>query len=185
MSARAPLVLVVGPSGAGKDTLIAAARSRLAGDSGVVFARRWITRPADAGGEDHVEVALAAFDAAEAAGHFLLSWRAHGLAYGIPRDVERARMAGRAVVANVSRGVVEEARARLEPVAVFAIEVPDALLTARLRARGRESNAEVAARVARVAAPVGGDVTRIVNDGTVEEGVSRFVAALAAARAGA
>jgi len=50
---RGTLVLVVGPSGAGKDSVIGALRQRLAGDDRVAFARRVITRAVEEGGEAH------------------------------------------------------------------------------------------------------------------------------------
>ncbi|MGQ3357242.1 MAG: hypothetical protein ACT6XS_21655, partial [Phreatobacter sp.] len=83
------LVLVVGPSGAGKDTLIAAARSRLASDEAVLFPRRIVTRPASAA-EDNVEADEATFARIAEAGGFALTWSAHGHRYGIPAVVDHA-----------------------------------------------------------------------------------------------
>jgi ribose 1,5-bisphosphokinase len=172
------LMPVVGPSGAGKDTLMAAARARLAGDPRFVFARRTITRPAEAGGEDHDPIDEAGFAAALARGDFALHWRAHGLAYGIPRRIEAELAAGRVVMANLSRGVLAEAAARY-PVRVLMITAPPEVLAARLAARGRETAADIAARLAReVTLPDGIAVTTVVNDGTLEEGVGRVLAAM-------
>ena len=92
------LVLVVGPSGSGKDTLIGGAARDLAGDGAFVFPRRIITRPTEAGGEPHIAQTLPAFEEAEKAGAFALSWRAHGLAYGIPGAIRGDLRAGRHVV---------------------------------------------------------------------------------------
>jgi phosphonate metabolism protein PhnN/1,5-bisphosphokinase (PRPP-forming) len=172
------LVLVVGPSGAGKDTLMDAARAELAGDARFRFVRREITRPADAGGEAHLAVGEAAFAARAAAGGYALWWRAHGLGYGIPADIADDLAAGLVVVANVSRGVLAEAAARF-PVRVLEITAPAEVLAARLAARGRESAADIAERIRRaVALPAGLEVVTVMNDGAVAEGVAKVVAAL-------
>lgn len=170
------LVLVVGPSGAGKDTLLDAARRALADDTRFRFARRVITRPADAGGEAHEAVTEEGF----AARRFALSWEAHGLRYGIPAEIIDDLTQGCVVIANVSRGVIEAA-ARGFPVRVIEVTAPPSVLAARLAARGREASEQRAARLARhVALPEGVTVQTVVNDATPEEGVARFLAALGA-----
>jgi ribose 1,5-bisphosphokinase len=163
------LVLVVGPSGAGKDTLLNAARDALRDDRRVHFVRRVITRPADPDGENHEPVTEAEF----AARDFALSWSAHGLRYGIAA-VDTAPV----VVANVSRGVIATAAAQY-PVRVIEVTAPPEILAARLTARGRETAADVARRLGRTAA-VPGDITveTVLNDATLAIGVERFVAAL-------
>ncbi|NKC31510.1 phosphonate metabolism protein/1,5-bisphosphokinase (PRPP-forming) PhnN [Roseomonas sp. BU-1] len=179
------LVPVVGPSGAGKDTLMQAARARLAGDARFVFARRCITRPAEAGGEDHLPMTEDAFLAARDAGAFALWWPAHGLFYGIPVAMEADLAAGRVVVANLSRAVLAEAAARY-PVRVLNITAPLPVLAARLEARGREDAADIAARLAREAAlPAGLDIATVLNDSTVAEGAARVLATLSQAAADA
>jgi ribose 1,5-bisphosphokinase len=179
------LVLVVGPSGAGKDTLIEGARAALAGDPRFRFVRRVITRPADAGGEAHEAVTPAEFAARRAAGGFALAWRAHGLDYGIPADIAEDLAAGRVVIANVSRAVLAEAAARF-PVRVLEITAPAEVLAARLAARGRETASDIAQRLARqVPLPAGLAVERVVNDATPEAGVAAVRAALTRAAEGA
>src|SRR5487761_2171053 len=80
--------------------------------------------------------------------HFALRWRAHGLDYGIPEDIEDDLARGRIVIANVSRAVIADAAARF-PVRVIAVTAPAAILAARLAGRGRETEADIAARLAR------------------------------------
>ena len=179
------LVAVVGPSGAGKDTLMGLARARLEGDARFRFVQRSITRPAEAGGEAHRALSVAAFEAERTAGAFALWWGAHGLFYGIPRDIEADLAARRVVVANLSRGALAEAAGRY-PLRVLNITAPLAVLAARLAARGRETAEDIAARLAREAAlPAGLDVATVSNDATPEDGAARIVAELSRAAADA
>lgn len=162
------LIGVVGPSGAGKDTVMAGLRRALCDDPRFVFARRAITRPADAGGEDHEALTEAEF----ARRDFALQWRAHGLLYGIPRAIEAELAQGRVVLANLSRTVLEEAAARY-PFAVLHITASAALRAARLAARGREGAEDIAARLAREAPlPPGLRVLTVLNDTTPEEAIA-------------
>lgn len=178
------LVLVVGPSGAGKDTLMAGARAALADDKRFRFVRRVITRPQDAGGEDHIAIDADGFACALRSGAFALSWDAHGLRYGIPADIADDLAAGRVVVANVSRTVIAEAATRL-PVAVLEITASPEVLAVRLAARGRESAADIAARLARqVPIPPGVRVHRVLNDVEVAEGVQAVLTVLRACAGG-
>jgi phosphonate metabolism protein PhnN/1,5-bisphosphokinase (PRPP-forming) len=178
------LVAVVGPSGAGKDTLMQAARARLADDGRFRFVRRSITRPAGAGGEDHAALSEAEFVARRDGGAFALWWAAHGLFYGIPRDIEEDMAAGRVVVANLSRAALPDAsRYRLR---VLEITAPLALRATRLAARGREEVADIAARLAREAPlPAGLAVETVMNDAAVADGVARVLAVLSRAAADA
>lgn len=179
-------VAVVGPSGVGKDTLLAYARGRLgAGErTPVHFVRRVITRPADGSTEDHDSLSPEAFERALASGAFALSWQAHGLRYGLPESVDRHIAAGHTVVANLSRAALDALRARYRHVQVVAIAASPETLARRLAARGRESSDEVSARLARASAPardLGGAVVSIINDGQVEDAGDALVAAIRAA----
>lgn len=175
-TSRGTLVLVVGPSGAGKDSVLAGARRALAGHPGIHFARRCITRPADAGGEDHVSLSPEAFARCRATGGFALEWRAHGLDYGIPVEATGWLAAGETVVANVSRTVLDEARRRLPPVQVVLVTAAPEVLAARLAARGREDADDIRQRLARGEMDCkGSDVVRLENNGRLEDTVRRFV----------
>jgi ribose 1,5-bisphosphokinase len=172
------LVLVVGPSGAGKDTLINAAKSALAADPGFVFPRRVVTREAMAALEDHDTVSPTEFALQQANGAYALSWEAHGLQYGLPASIAADIAAGRVVVMNGSRAMVAAAKAKFPGTIAVLIEATPAVRAGRLAGRGRESAAEVEARLAReVPAPLP-DAVRVDNSGDVAEGTARFLAAL-------
>ena len=172
------LILVVGPSGAGKDTLLNGARERLRDSPRYRFVRRTITRPGQIGEEAHDSAGEQAFELRRKAGEFALTWRAHGLHYGIPADIGLDLAEGRVVVANVSRAVVSEAAERY-PVSVIEVSAPADVLARRLAARGREDAVDVARRLSRaIELPLPVDRQSVVNDGTVEQGVRRMLAAI-------
>jgi ribose 1,5-bisphosphokinase len=173
------LVLVIGPSGAGKDTLIGMARDALVGDARFMFPRRHVTRASDSS-EPVEERTREAFAREQAAGDLALSWTAHGQLYGVPRSIETALEEGKVVVVNVSRSVVAEALANHVRVVALAVTAPAAVLAERLARRGRESAEEIAARVTRPAPPLPSALTVITieNDATLAEAARRFIAAL-------
>ena len=170
------LVLVVGPSGAGKDTLIDVVRAACRDEAGIVFSRRVITRPSSSA-EDHDTISDAAFDGAAAGGAFALWWAAHGLKYGIPTAIDDDIHAGRTAVCNVSRTVIGNARTRYANVTVALVTAPQDILAARLRDRGRSSDGSVMDRVQRSVSPDGelnADVV-IENVSTVESAAATLL----------
>ena len=171
---------MVGASGVGKDTLLDAARAALEGNAGFVFVRREITRPADAGGEDHDPVDWETFKARRDAGAYALHWEAHGLGYGVPMAIEDGLAQGKRVVVNASRAIVDAARARFKHLRVVNVTAPADVLAARLAGRGRETGSEIAARLARAGEGrvAGADVIEVANGSTIGEGVARFLDAL-------
>ncbi|WP_367375831.1 phosphonate metabolism protein/1,5-bisphosphokinase (PRPP-forming) PhnN [Pseudomonas lini] len=142
------LIYLMGPSGSGKDSLIEAAREPLrAGNCEVV--RRVITRSAESVGEDAIEVSREEFERRRANGDFALSWQANGLSYGIPVRIEQWLADGRDVLINGSRGHLAEAQQRYPTLLPVLLTVKDEALRERLLRRGRESPAEIEARLRR------------------------------------
>jgi ribose 1,5-bisphosphokinase len=141
------LVLIVGPSGAGKDTLIDIARAALHANPKIEFPSRVVTR-ASSTTEENIVVSSLAFAANAALGLYSLSWHAHGLDYGVPRSIEASVQTGMTVVVNVSRRVIPDARTTFANVAVAYIDAPVDLRAMRLAKRGRETKAEVTERLA-------------------------------------
>jgi ribose 1,5-bisphosphokinase len=167
------LALIVGPSGAGKDTLLNLACAVCAGDSGVVFPRRVVTRePSEA--EDNAQVSADTFQEALAQGEFAMHWEAHGHCYGVPRAIDDDIRAGRTIVVNGSRTVISEMRRAYADVLVVLVTAPPDVLAERLAMRARGSDGSIAQRLGRVVDETVPDVT-IVNVGAAEDHARRLV----------
>ena len=162
------LVLVVGPSGAGKDTLLRLAQAACIDDDNVVFPRRVVTRESSAD-EDNMAMSHDEFRRAREHGDFAVHWEAHGHSYALPLAINDDIRAGRAVVANVSRTVIGALREAYANVVVVAIAAPPEVLAQRLAARSRHSDGNIADRLARSVDDMAAhaDVT-ILNAGSAE-----------------
>ncbi len=141
-------VCLVGPSGAGKDTLLRLVKTKLAPQPGFTFPCRRVTRAASAH-EDHLVLTESAYLEGVRAGRFALAWRAHGLGYAIDGDVLPPLSAGHIVTCNVSRDAIAAAKAHFTRIATVLVTAPAAILAERLRARGRETSADIEERLAR------------------------------------
>ena len=168
-------VAIVGPSGAGKDALIRGLAARLGEGHGVFYTRRVVTRCADAF-EDHDTLEEEAFAAARANGRFALAWSAHGLHYGVPREIESQLAAGGAVVCNVSRAMVAEVRRLFRPSLIVLVTARPETLAARLAGRGREDGESRRRRLARsaVAEVTFAPDATIDNNGALDDAVTRL-----------
>lgn len=180
-SAGGALILIVGPSGAGKDTLLDAAKAHFEGDRSLAFWQRVITR-ADQTGERHIVATEAEFVRVQGEGGFFLAWEAHGLKYGVGIGILDELRSGRTVVASVSRQIIAEARAKWPRTRVIHVTAHEAVRRERLLARGRESPGGIDERLARAElfdAPDADWLIRLDNSGALADGTARFVGLIA------
>lgn len=170
---------VVGPSGAGKDSLLDGVRPLL-DPSRFIFAKRTITRPEGSPGEVHTPCTESDFEALNAAGKFLITWQAHGLRYGLPIELVDALKSGKHVIANGSRGMIKELKKLVPNLVVIEINAPADVLEARLSARGRETADDIAKRLHRTVEPYpdGVPLLKVVNDQSLTIGTIRLLATL-------
>lgn len=179
-SGHGMLVVVVGPSGVGKDTLLDAAARHFSDDPRMVFVRRTITRDATSGGEDHEAVSVDVFDRMAAEGAFSIWWGAHGLKYGVPRSACDDMADGRIAVVNGSRSALNVFARVFSRLKVISITARPDVLAERLAARGRESREDILSRLQRAPAgfPPGLDVVTIDNSDALEDAERAFIDAL-------
>lgn len=173
------LVYVMGPSGAGKDSLFTYARNALALEP-VVFAHRYITRPAGRG-ENHIALSVAEFSGRSAHGLFALEWVSHETHYGVGIEIDAWLAQGCTVVVNGSRQHLREALARYPLAYLVHVDAAPHIRAARLGARERETAGQVAARLARhvpFQVPEGVRMTTIDNSGSLETAGQAFVSVL-------
>ncbi|MFO7875593.1 MAG: phosphonate metabolism protein/1,5-bisphosphokinase (PRPP-forming) PhnN [Desulfovermiculus sp.] len=169
------LLYLMGPSGAGKDTLLNYLRQHRPPE--VFIARRYITRPHGNSPEDHLPLTKEEFLARKESGFFSFTWQAHGCWYGISRDVELWLHRGKHVLINGSRHAYALARDRFMPCQGILIQADPDIIRARLEARGREDAQEVAKRLERVTSCniAAHDLIVVHNNHSPEQGGTAFL----------
>lgn len=174
---KPPLFAIVGPSGAGKDTLLDYVASK---NPRIHVARRVITRPRDAGGENHEAATLEQFRIRKENGEFFIHWEAHGLHYGIPNS-ELENSDADAIIFNCSRKALNTIIAHTPELTVIAITAKPEVLAARLAARGRETLDDIRTRLSRsapISLPIGTRQIIIENNDDIEAAAALLMAVL-------
>ena len=147
MSNRASLIYIIGASGSGKDSLIDYARQHIQQQAQVVFAHRYITRPADAGGENHLALSEKEFIKRRNMGCFAMSWYSHETWYGIGIEINQWLAKGLCVVVNGSREYLSPAAEKYSELCPILIQTQTDMLRRRLESRGRESMEQINQRI--------------------------------------
>lgn len=175
------IIAVVGPSGVGKDSVIAGLGTAL---PQIQLVRRVITRARDLGGEDYKAVTASQFETLVRDRVFAIHWDAHGLRYGIPATVHAQLDNGSDCLVNFSRRALEEAAVIFANLVVLNITARPETLAQRLTSRGREAPADIAARLAQATQPLpkGMSVIHLTNDSPLSDTIARAAALLYPAR---
>lgn len=176
MTAHGSLFYLMGASGSGKDTLLDASLVRLEASPDWRShlprrVQRYITRPAEAGGEAHHAVSEDQFTALVKEDRFCLLWQAHGLSYGIDREILDWLAAGDNVLVNGSRAYLPQASRLVPGLVAILIDVPPDVRKQRLQNRARESGDALDSRMQRTVELDTDDVPvhRIDNDQALEK----------------
>lgn len=178
-TSKGHMIVVVGPSGAGKDSLLNAARKRFATDTRIEFVRRVITRECDPASEDHDSVSEHEFLKLQDRDAFSVWWQANSLYYGLPAAANESLSQGHILIANGSRAALPAIRRAFSSLTVVHVTANAEELAERLALRSREAPADIKQRLLRnqtLEAIVGDDVVTIDNSGARDIAIEEFLA---------
>ena len=167
------LFVILGASGAGKDSIIHALKKS---SLELEFTRRVITRETNIETEDFESVTHDVFDIMRDENAFIFSWNAHGLKYGIRRDILDHLNDGRHCVINGSRKALPAMLDEYPALIPILVTVDPTILEKRLIERGRENEDEIAARISRSMMPPPEGCHTVSNNGTIEETTKECIA---------
>ncbi|PHR72636.1 MAG: hypothetical protein COA66_05110 [Arcobacter sp.] len=136
------IVLIVGASGVGKDTLLKNIKKSLKNKAN--FITRYITREADLNEKNYFLDPLA-FDLLKINKFFVSSWAAHNNFYGISKNSIKEGLN----IISISRSSIKDFEAFYDNVYTINITVPKEELRKRLIKRARENKDEIEERLNR------------------------------------
>jgi ribose 1,5-bisphosphokinase len=143
------LVLVVGNSGSGKDSIMKGVEERFSSELKTLhLTQRYITRPSSET-EENISVTPEEFKRMSKQGKFALEWQIYGLYYGVPIEIDDWLKKGHIVLVNVSRSILKKARKLYQNIIVVFIEVPFEITLKRVKERARESGKRLEERIQR------------------------------------
>ena len=166
------LIYVMGPSGAGKDSLLDWLKNKLPPQSPIHFAKRTIDRPLQALGEQHESVDPASFERLQKEKSFAMHWLANGRQYGVRHGELEPLQQQQWVLVNGSRAYLPEALRQFDGLNVLHISASADILRTRLLARQRETPEVVEARVQRAVAfsvPTSCRCVNVLNDSGLDD----------------
>jgi ribose 1,5-bisphosphokinase len=134
------IILIVWPSGAGKDTLINSIKGKIDAN----FVKRHITRASDSS-EQNYFVNHEEFKKLKYEGFFISTWSAHSHQYGIAKNEIKDGIN----IISVSRSVIQDFEKEFNKVATINITVPRDELYKRLKNRNREGEEMIQERLKR------------------------------------
>jgi ribose 1,5-bisphosphokinase len=178
---NAQLIYVVGPSGAGKDSLLIWLRQHLPSDLPIHWARRTIDRPCIPDSEMHESVNTLEFNWLLDAQKLAMHWDANEHKYGIRNAELRPLAQQHWVFLNGSRAHLPHATHLYPGLTVLHITADIEVLRHRLLRRGRESHAAIENRLQRAVewtAPPGCRLIEIHNNDSLESSGKNLLNAL-------
>ncbi len=162
------IILIVGPSGVGKDTLIKETKKYL---SEVNFVNRYITRKPDLN-ESNYYLDSYAFELLKHNSFFISTWQAHNYYYGIAKNSIESGLN----IISISRSKIKDFENIYDKVYTININVPKEILKKRLLLRARESEEEIDLRLKRIYESL--DAKNLIefdNSDSIASSVEKFV----------
>ena len=169
------LFVIVGASGVGKDTLLNEIKAKL---ENFYFVKRYITRALDKNNEDHIAISNTDFQNKVKDGFFAISWQAHSLSYGIPKDIEDELKKGINVIFNGSRLALKQIRESYPDAKIICIIASKKAIESRLISRNRESKDDIKKRLNREVGKLPLDTIYVKNDIDLETGINNLINAI-------